>query len=52
MTAEGGGENEREGYWDRNAVEVKTMKVELKLPRDLLGALEVPRTRMEARLRE
>jgi predicted HTH domain antitoxin len=28
------------------------MKVALELPRDLLGALEVPQTQMEARLRE
>lgn len=28
------------------------LKVELELPRDLLGALEVPQTEMETRLRE
>lgn len=31
---------------------MSTMKVALELPRDLLGALEVPQTQMEARLRE
>ena len=31
---------------------VCTMTVALELPRDLLGALEVPQTQLEARLRE
>ncbi|MGC9357774.1 MAG: UPF0175 family protein [Anaerolineae bacterium] len=31
---------------------MSTMTVALELPRDLLGALEVPQTQMEARLRE
>lgn len=31
---------------------MSTMKVALELPRDLLGALEVPQTQMEARLCE
>lgn len=31
---------------------MSTMTVALELPRDLLGALEVPQTQLEARLRE
>lgn len=31
---------------------MSTLTVELELPRDLLGALEVPQMQMEARLRE
>jgi predicted HTH domain antitoxin len=36
----------------KGAEKMSTLTVALELPRDLLGALEVPQTQIEARLRE